>query len=70
VAAGKSVFEANCNACHPGGDKGVGPSIKGLSADRIRTATRQGKGAMPAFGADRISDKQLTDLIAYIETLK
>ena len=72
VAAGKTVFDANCNACHPGGEKGVGPSLKEtkLTDDQIKTQVRQGKGAMPAFAADKISDKQLTDLIAYIKSIK
>lgn len=72
VAAGKAVFEANCNVCHPGGEKGVGPALKGTAKtpDQIRTQVRQGKGAMPAFGTEKINDKQLTDLIAYVKSLK
>ncbi len=72
VTAGKAVFDQNCNACHPGGDKGVGPALKGrnLGADVIRTTVRSGKGSMPPFSATQISDQQLTNLIAYVQSLK
>ncbi len=72
VTAGKAVFDQNCNTCHPGGDRGVGPALKGrnLSADRITRQVRNGGGSMPAFSASQISDPQLNDLVAYVQSLK
>lgn len=72
VTAGKTVFDQNCNGCHPGGDRGVGPALKGrnLSADVIKTTVRSGKGGMPAFPAAQVSDQQLNNVVAYVQSLK
>jgi mono/diheme cytochrome c family protein len=70
LTAGKAVFDANCNGCHPGGDKGVGPAIKGASVSTVTTVVRSGKGSMPAYTADKISDAQLASLAAYVNQLK
>ena len=71
VAAGKAVFDQNCNSCHPNGGSGAGPSLKGrnLSAQRIENQVRRGGGGMPAFSQSQISDQQLQDLVAYIQSL-
>ncbi len=73
--AGKAVFDKSCNACHPAGGKGLGPSLKRSdytgTADDIRQVVRQGKGTMmPPFGPGVISDKDLEDLITYMLTLQ
>ena len=59
VAAGKTVFEANCQGCHPAGgtQAGVGPQLSNskLDAAQIKMQVMNGKGAMPgglATGAD------------------
>ena len=74
TAAGKAAFDRNCNVCHPAGQQGVGPSLVGVGSkmtdDQIRTQVRQGKGAMPAFAAAQISDADLSNLIAYLKTLR
>ena len=72
AAAGKAIFEQNCNACHPGGGQGAGPALKGrsLTIDRIQGQVRKGGGGMPAFPASKISDQQLSDLAAYVQSLK
>ncbi len=70
IAAGKTVFDTNCNGCHPGGNKGVGPEIKGKSADVVKKQVRSGGGGMPAFTASQISDAQLDSLAAYVAQLK
>lgn len=66
---GKAVFNANCNACHPGAKQGVGPGITGVADQVITSTVRSGKGAMPTFGQDKISDQQLQDLLAYLHTV-
>lgn len=72
VTAGKAVFDQNCNACHPGGDRGAGPALRGknLAAARITRQVRNGGGSMPAFSTSQISDQQLNNLIAYVDSLK
>ena len=72
VAAGKQVFEQNCNACHPGGGQGAGPALKGknLSADRITRQVRNGGEGMPAFSPSQISDQQLNNLVQYVQSLQ
>jgi mono/diheme cytochrome c family protein len=69
---GKAAFNKNCSGCHPGGDKGVGPSLKTTSKDLqgIKTQVRNGKGQMPAFDTKAISDQQLESLAAYVASLK
>lgn len=72
--AGKAVFDKNCNACHPGGGKGLGPSIKrgdynGTATD-ITKVVRNGKGIMPPYNLNAISDKDLENLNSYLMTLK
>lgn len=74
ATAGKAVFDTNCTACHPAGQKGVGPSLVGvvgrIGADGVTRQVRNGGGQMPAFTTSQISDTQLGNLIAYLSTLK
>ena len=70
---GRELFmgsQYGCNRCHPNGNRGTGPSIKGVSADRIATQVRNGYGDMPAFPKDTMSDQDLADIIAYVTSLK
>jgi len=72
IAAGQAIYEQRCNSCHPNGNAGAGPALRGknLSAQRITAQVRNGGGGMPAFPANQISDQQLTDLVAYVQSLK
>ena len=72
LAAGQQVFMRYCNQCHPGGNQGVGPSLRnaGESDTRIAVRVRRGGGPMPAFDTGTISDSQLQDLIAYVHSLR
>ncbi|MBI2910322.1 MAG: c-type cytochrome [Chloroflexi bacterium] len=73
-ALGKTVFDASCNACHPSGRQGVGPSLVGLATRQgegaISSSIRNGKGSMPPFAESTINAKQLADLLAFLGTLK
>ncbi len=73
-ARGQAVFARYCNSCHPAGQRGAGPPLPmfvASSTDQdLRTLIRQGKNRMPAFGPSVIPDDQLSDLIAYLRTLK
>jgi mono/diheme cytochrome c family protein len=72
VAHGQAVFMAKCNKCHPGGDAGLGPALnnKPLPGFLVRYQARHGMGAMPAFDADELPDKELDDVSAYLEALR
>jgi mono/diheme cytochrome c family protein len=78
---GSIVFERlQCFTCHPGGGNVINPArpIKGKAFNKrypedaqIADILRQGNPgtAMPAYSTDRLSDSDLTDLIAYVRSL-
>ncbi len=75
--AGKAVYSVQCNACHPGGNTGIGPKLAGPEFDkRFKTDSdlaqiiRQGKGAMPGYSQQVVNDQQLSDMIEYMRSLK
>ena len=72
VERGQQAFMRFCNGCHPGGEAGLGFAInnKPLPGWAIRFQVRNGLGVMPAFSGDIISDEQLTELVAYLKTLR
>lgn len=72
ASADQAVFQQNCGGCHPGGNQGVGPALRGrnLQADLVSTTVRQGRGAMPPFSPGQISDQQLANLSAYVQSLR
>jgi mono/diheme cytochrome c family protein len=69
VARGEAVFMENCNGCHPGGQAGYGPALVDHPEPvaEVRMMVREGKGRMPSFGADKISDDDLEALLAYVD---
>jgi mono/diheme cytochrome c family protein len=72
AAAGKAIFDRNCNGCHPNGGQGAGPALTAsrVTEDQIKTQVRNGKGAMPAFPASQISDADLSILATYVKSLQ
>ncbi|NJM45464.1 MAG: c-type cytochrome [Alkalinema sp. RU_4_3] len=73
--AGKTVFAANCAACHMGGRNAVNPQ-KTLQKDdlvqygmydatAIITQVTNGKGAMPAFST-KLDATQIENVAAYV----
>jgi mono/diheme cytochrome c family protein len=73
VAAGQAKFLTTCFGCHPNGNAGIGPALHGSAfAARypddgaISALVRGGRGGMPAFGPDELSDADLTNIIAYV----
>jgi mono/diheme cytochrome c family protein len=84
AAAGSKVYMANgCSACHAIGDKGgkTGPALTKIGADKKWTAAKlttavrdpkklDPKAKMPAYGPDKINDKDLKNLVAYLQSLK
>lgn len=71
AAAGKTVFEANCQGCHPAGgtQAGVGPQLSATALDAagIKTTVQNGRGAMPG---GLVSGADLDNVVAYVDSIK
>ncbi|MDJ0647836.1 MAG: c-type cytochrome [Xenococcaceae cyanobacterium MO_188.B19] len=75
AASGAGVFNANCAACHAGGNNVVNAAktlkIDALKAndkysiDAIKTQVTNGNGAMPAFGG-KLTAEQIEDVATYV----
>ena len=71
---GQSLFfEMGCNVCH--GDRGeglVGPTIAQtiVPLDRVITQYREPLEAMTAFPADQVSDEEIADIYAWLQTVE
>lgn len=67
VAAGAEIYDQFCSSCHPGG----GPDLEGIawSAAATRQQVREGEDEMPAYGPDRISDEELENILAHMQTI-
>jgi mono/diheme cytochrome c family protein/uncharacterized membrane protein len=76
--AGQDVYAANCAMCHgtdAAGMMGMHPALRGaierLTVEGVEVTIRNGRQTtppMPAFD-DRLSDEQIADVIAYLDTL-
>ena len=74
---GQKVFEANCAACHRGGQNMIGPEKSlekqaleqylagGRSEESVIKQVSSGKNSMPAFGG-RLADESIADVAAYV----
>ncbi len=83
IQRGKALFMENCTACHGSDAKGDGPVAPNLTpppANLVEAAgedpdgdffwkIENGKGPMPGF-KNRLSEKQVWDLVNYIQSLK
>lgn len=75
LSLGKAVYQAQCAACH--GERGiggpVGPSLQNESARRTYRAVyaivRDPDPPMPKLYPSRITQRDLRDVSAYVETL-
>ncbi len=71
AAAGKVVFEANCQGCHPsaGTEAGIGPALNSTTLDAvgIRNQVVNGGGAMPG---GLVSGTDLDNVVAYVESIQ
>mmetsp|Transcript_42142 Transcript_42142/g.47079 ORF Transcript_42142/g.47079 Transcript_42142/m.47079 type:complete len:135 (-) Transcript_42142:223-627(-) len=77
VAAGETIFNANCAACHAGGQNVIMPEktlekealdqflAGGRSEKSVMTQVTNGKNAMPAFGG-RLSDENIANVASYV----
>ncbi len=74
-ANGAKIFNANCSACHAGGNNVIIPSktLKREALDKygmasieaITTQVTKGKNAMPAFNT-RLNKTQIEDVATYV----
>ncbi len=69
---GMKLFMRKCNKCHPGGEKGKGPSLNDKEYPRflIHWQVRLGGGDMPKFTDDEISKTQLQQIIAFVKRMQ
>nr|YP_009244536.1 cytochrome c553 [Agarophyton chilense]AMK96778.1 cytochrome c553 [Agarophyton chilense]ASP44673.1 cytochrome c553 [Agarophyton chilense]UAD84292.1 cytochrome c553 [Agarophyton chilense] len=73
--AGEQIFSANCSACHANGNNAIMPdkTLKSdvlsensmNSIDAITNQVKNGKNAMPAFGA-RLTDEDIDNVANYV----
>jgi mono/diheme cytochrome c family protein len=71
---GEVIFARYCNTCHPGGNRGSGPSlftlVPHMDDDSIRAVIRKGKKQMPGYNSSTIPEDHMADLILYLRSLK
>jgi|GEM_PF-2346348 len=73
---GLQVFQQQCTICHPGDGKrpGTGPALtRSKIADSYPALfgqIRQGKGQMPAFYAQQISNADISNISTYLQSIK
>jgi mono/diheme cytochrome c family protein len=69
---GQVLFHKFCHQCHPYGEAGLGPAINStpVPMSAFRLQVRSGLGAMPAFSDAIIPDRDLDQLLAYVDALR
>jgi mono/diheme cytochrome c family protein len=73
--AGASVFAAHCESCHgpQGAGGGVGPSLRGesrrMNFEAVASWIEDPQPPMPKLYPDQLSDQQVRDVAAYVQTL-
>ncbi len=69
---GMKLFMQKCNKCHPGGEKGKGPSLneKKLPDFLIHFQIRNGLGDMPAFKQEEVTKEDVKRIIQFVKLLR
>jgi len=69
---GMKLFMRHCNKCHPGGEKGKGPSLNDKSVPNflIHWQVRLGGGDMPKFTDEQISKAHLKQIVAFVSRMQ
>ncbi|HXK11978.1 MAG TPA: cytochrome c [Vicinamibacteria bacterium] len=82
ATAGKTVFDGAkpaCKSCHTDVKNPLAKAGADNTADELKAWVRtpkdmitkkSKKGIMPAYGPDKITDKDLDNLVAYMATMK
>lgn len=68
VARGHTAFNRVCGRCHEDGESDGPAPNRNLAEDRLRTIVRSGTGRMRAIPTSRLSDADLTHVIAYLRS--
>jgi cytochrome c6 len=81
-SGGPDLYKAKCQMCHAADGSGNTPAGKAMKAvpfdspdilkepdTTLSAVIKNGKGKMPAF-TGKLTDAQITDLVAYIRTLQ
>ncbi|HUY64745.1 MAG TPA: c-type cytochrome [Acidimicrobiales bacterium] len=73
LANGNSLFVLNCAGCHTVTGAGdaladgyFAPSLHRASATQVAEAIRTGPGNMPRFGPGAMSDRQVSQIVAFV----
>ncbi|MEP7234812.1 MAG: cytochrome c [Ignavibacteriota bacterium] len=68
--SGESVFNQSCGTCHSISEKKIGPPMVKVAKDMnyVAQVVRFGSGEMAFYSKDIISDQQIADAIAYIQS--
>lgn len=70
---GMKLFMRNCNVCHPAAEKGKGPSLVDMNYLPdwlIHFQVRTGRGEMPRFTKEQISNEQVKHIVLFIRSLR
>ncbi len=74
---GRTLFAENCAQCHGAAADGdsvgadnVAPSLMSATAFQTAEAARAGPGVMPRFGKDVLTDRDLDDIVRYVNYLQ
>ncbi|MGH2661602.1 MAG: cytochrome bc1 complex diheme cytochrome c subunit [Actinomycetota bacterium] len=74
---GRSVYAANCLACHGAGAQGasvgggaVAPALEDSTPTQLAEAPRIGPGAMPVFDERVIDEQDMNSLVRYVISLR
>ena len=77
LARGRTLFIENCSACHgataQGGSVGYGwtaPSLDRATVTQVAQAIRIGPGVMPRFDEHALSDRDINDIVRYVNVLQ
>jgi ubiquinol-cytochrome c reductase cytochrome c subunit len=76
VSKGLELFTRHCAGCHQVVAEGgfvtgaVAPPLEDATVTQIAEAVRIGPYVMPTFSAKQISDRELNDIIAYVQASK